>query len=1268
MIQFSLDGGPYQISNTFSFISGGSHNIGIVDDNGCETFLNVTVNEPDELLLTATADSITCFDAQNGAIHFSATGGTQPYEFSLDGGLTFFSNSDTTQLLPAIYYPLVRDVNGCIAAVDSIKMANPPQLLITSVDYTDSLNCNGETTDITIHATGGTGMLFYSIDDGNTFGPDSIFPAQLPGTYYVVVRDIRGCTTYGDTLKIVEPQQITIDALKITNMLCAADSTGVIGVSASGGTGILQYSLDGGLTLQSDTAFTGLGADNYVLTVMDENGCSIDSVVSVTEPSPITMVFEDSTEITCHNADNGSITFVAAGGTGTLNYVLEPGTIASSKTDTGYFENLAPGVYQVMVTDDNGCGLTGNQITLENPSQIVIDSTKYADIKCGGINDGVITVYATGGTGTLQYSADGGANFFDNGGKFTDLGPGSFDIVVVDANGCMQAASSSITLTAPPAIQITSIDSTDITCNGQTDGAINISATGGSTGLIYSIDGGATFFNNGSFNSLPADTFNIVVQDSIGCFVTAGPVTLSEPDAIGITAGTTDILCAGDSSGIITATATGGTTPYSYYLYSGGSKIDSLTAGGPAVFDSLAAGTYTVTVADVNMCATISTGQLDVAQPLPFVYDSVLYTPYLCAAGQQGVISVYLSGGTKPYNYFLDGNSSADSTFSGLSGGTYTISAVDANGCAVMDSTLTIIQSAVINISAVEKTDIVACAGDSSGSIKIIASGGAGILNYSIDGGATFQTDSVFDSLKAGDYHIVVMDSLDCMVTYPDAVTLTEPTPISATFAVTNYINENALGTIAVIPAGGNPPYEYSYDNGTTFGQDSLFNNLIDSTYSVVVRDANGCEYHEDVTVGAEELLNGSTVVENVSCFGANDGTIILMVTDPKAQPPIKYTYKPGTDTLSNGNFTNLDAGTYYVYAIDAQGKVFADVIEITQPSPIQFSADVTDATCSDLAQGKISNVAVNGGSEPYNYTLFHNASQITDDGQGTFTGLYAGTYNMHVEDANSCAIDTTITISSEYTVKANAGKDDEVCRGANVILQGSSTIVPNPGNEDNILYSWSPINVTNKTATVSNINGSRDFILTVTEMLSGCYSTDTVRINTYAPEGLDILKDTLFSGADATWPIEVDAGNFTSFEWQPVTGLSDPAFMTPDLVVTETQLYTLTGTTPNGCKETDSLMVILVDDVKAYSGFTPNGDGINDTWIIQNADGYPEITVEIFNRWGERVFQSKGYDNSTKVFNGSRNGKDLPVGTYYYVIRKDPGSKAVTGNVTIVR
>jgi len=1216
-------------------------------------------------------DTIFC-NGDKGGIHFTASGGTAPYMYSIDSAQNFFSVADTSGLDPGTYYTFVSDANGCIVAGDTINLTEPPAIVIDSLTYQNPLLCAGDSTDIIIHALGGTGTLEYSINDGASFQADSIFAKQDTGVYIIVMRDSEGCLAYGDTITITQPEPILYTGIDITDNLCNGDTAGIVAIGLEGGIPPYAYSIDGGSNFQTDSAFINLPSGNYDVVIFDANGCIRDTSITVAEPTPIVYSTEMDT-IFC-NGDKGGIHFTASGGTAPYMYSIDSAQNFFSVADT---VGLDPGTYYTFVSDANGCIVAGDTINLTEPSAIQIDSLTYQNsLLCAGDSSDII-IHARGGSGMLGYSINNAATFQAD-SVFGQQPAGVYITAVRDTNGCI-AFGDTITISQPQPLLFTDIDITNNLCAEDTAGIIAIGVSGGTSPYFYSIDGGNTLLADSAFVNLAPGNYNIWVTDANGC-TRDSTVAISSPDSIKVDEIlVSPVSCNSGSTGTIEISATGGMQPYTYRLFTEGIQVDSLVSDTSVIFDTLVAGAYIISINDVNMCGPINSDTVFITEPAPLVYDSIEYSEFICSGNPDGFIHMYISGGTEPYNFLIDGTPTTDS-ITGLIGGSYTVSISDSAGCSLPDTTITITQSAIINVDSIYLYDV-SCAGGSDGAIRIEASGGSGDLMYSIDNGINYLPTDSFINLSAGAYPVRVSDSIGCELP-TRLVTIDEPDSIKATFTVVPYIDEDTKGAITVHATGGNPPYLYSIDEGVTLQSDSLFTDLELGLYTITIVDTKGCSADFMVTVSESDMISVQIIaIQDVSCPQGTDGYAIFAISDNAVEYPVHTLVLDvnSGDTIMDVNLNSIEfnfgpspAGLYEIFMTDVNDREFTTIFEIEQPDPILINATVVDANCEDHPQGEILFNSINGGTPNYGYVLTNSVgNEITPQSNGDFVNLVDDSYTLRITDGNSCSIDTSIVISATHSFSAEAGNSDGRCLGSNELLDGSSSEIV---EQANTIYEWKTssgnVVATTEKYILTNIMESRTYILTVTDTELGCVATDSVTVSIVPSTPLDIVQDTLYSSFEATWLIDVEAqeDSFASFSWQPVTGLNDPSLMEPDITVTESGNYHLIASDINGCLSIDSITVILVEDVIVFTGFTPNGDGYNDYWHIENAEGYPNCQVDVFNRWGEKIFSTGNYDNVSNVWDGTRNGKPVPVGTYYYVIKKDAESDGVAGTVTVVR
>jgi gliding motility-associated-like protein len=1051
-----------------------------------------------------------------------------------------------------------------------------------------------------------------------------------------------GCPAVA-SFTLTEPAAVTFTTT-VTDENCGlGDGQIVVNGAAGGDGGPYQFSIDNGVTFQGSNTFSGLGAATYDIVVEDGNGCQGTASVTVNNVGGPTISNVAVTDPTCGN-NNGDITITATGGTTPYQYSIDNGVTFQAGNN---FAGLGTGTYDIVVEDASGCQST-TQVTLTDPGAPTISNVAVTNPTCGN-NNGDITITASGGTTPLQYSIDNGVTF-QAGNNFGSLGTGTYDIVVEDAAGC--TASTQVTLTDPGAPTISNVATTDPTC-GNPDGDITITASGGTPPLQYSIDNGVTFQAGNSFTGLGAGTYDIVVEDAAGCTV-ATQVTLTDQGGATISNITaTDPQCAGDSNGSIVVTATGGQTPYQY------SNDNGVTFQGSDTFSGLPAGTYDIVVEDNNGCQT--TQQVILTDPAPVSIDNVATVDPSCIAND-GSITITASGGDGgPYNFSIDNGVTfqASNAFTNLGVGTYDIVVTDGNGCSATTQ-VSLVNPGAPTIDNVTTVDPSCAAND--GSITITASGGQTPYQYSIDNGVTFQAGNAFTNLGVGTYDIVVVDNNGCSST--TQVILTNPggPSISNITAVDPTCNGATDGSIDITVTGGQTPYQYSIDNGVTFQAGNSFTGLGAGTYDIVVEDNNGCQVTQQVILTDPPAVSIDNVVTTDPSCGNTDGDITITASGGDGGP-YQFSIDNGVTFQGSNAFTSLGAGTFDIVVTDGNGCSATAQTTLTNTGGPTFTIVQTDPLCNGGTDGSIT-ITASGGSSPYQYSI---------DGGTTFLpsntfNVSAGSYDVMVEDAGGCqSTITTVVITEPAPVTLTMSAAVSICEGDNTVISATAG-----GGTSPYTYTW----ICDQPN--CNLSSSTDPNPTATPTVSTWYYAQAVDGNgcTSLVDSVLVTVDPLpnvSAGLDVTiilgdqTQLNATPSGAASYVWTPSTGLDNPAIENPWASPVVTTTYSVIVTTAAGCSASDDVVVTVEDgEVTVPTGFTPDGDGTNDTWNIQNVTQYPDITVEIFNRWGNQIFESKGY---TTPWDGTYNGNLLPTGSYYFLINLNDGeSEPITGTVTVIR
>ncbi|MBX7242026.1 MAG: HYR domain-containing protein [Bacteroidia bacterium] len=608
---------------------------------------NVPMNCGCTLSATAVAGSILC---NGGTTSITVTPNPAgSYNYSLNGGPTQTSNVFSSVGAGNYTVTLVSTSNPACSTTTSVNVTQPALLNASAVGIAPA--CSGGTGSVAVTAAGGTAPLQYSLN-GGPFQLASTFTGIAPGNYTVTIQDANGCSTTASAAVPAAPLllEVTISATPIT----CFGGISTITANATGGVPPYQFNLNGGLN-QPSGIFNGVTAGAYTINVTDNNGCVASLSFSVSQP-PQLVANAVSSAISCFGGTS-DITVTASGGTPGYQYGINGGGLQASSVFTG----IPAGNHTILVQDASGCQ-TSFSINVTEPAQLTA-SVAASSILCnGGLSD--ITVTATGGTGVLQYSLNGGA--YQAGNVFTGNVAGNYTVSVQDANGCTISVPVSVTQPLP---LITSLSSTPVLCFGGV-ADLSVSVSGGTAPYQYALNGGASQGGN-LFTGLPAGTYSVIVSDLNGCSDTLSTV-ITEPAPMSAGNTATDANCFGINDGTINVSASGGTLPYTYILTPPGQAT--------GVFNGLFAGTYTITVQDSNNCTVTTTAQINEPPVL-----GVSNISELCnISGTAFTVTFDVSGGTPPYNISGVTGTFTGNTFTSSAiptGNTPVISVSDANNC-----------------------------------------------------------------------------------------------------------------------------------------------------------------------------------------------------------------------------------------------------------------------------------------------------------------------------------------------------------------------------------------------------------------------------------------------------------------------------------------------------------------------------------------------------------------------------------------------------------
>ena len=1192
-------------------LASGTYTVTVADDNGCSISLTRTITAPTPMAVTLSAsvfgaNNISCTGASDGSLNTTPSGGTAPYAFSWTGPNGFNANTeDLSGLSVGTYTLLVTDANGCTTSAQA-TLTEPQPLDAT---LTTSLAANGDA--IACHGNA-SGSISVNISGGNQpwavqwSGPNG-YSANTPaiddlgaGTYTAIITDANGCTISRQvTLTQPDPLAATgvVSAFNGSGISCADAADGSIDLIVTGGAGGYVFVWNGANGFGATTEdVTSLEPGNYTVQITDVNGCMTSADFLLEAPDPLTATLTlsefNGSNVSCSGASDGSIDLTIAGGTA-------PYTVAWNGPNGSTFtaedlSGLAAGSYTATITDANGCTFTTSRtLTAPLALDLALQTSLYGggnQVSCSGGADGTIDLTVAGGTAPYTIAWTDGIGFNSNSEDLAGMNPGYYEATVTDVNGCTQQINT--TLSAPTPLDISStlsnINGSNVTCNGATDGSIDLTITGG-------IPPYAIVWNDGNTEEdrtgITAGTYSVQITDANGCvanasYILTAPASVLVDVTAPILPNGLNITCAGGNNASLEAALNGGTMPY------------TIAWTGPAGFTAntesitgLIAGTYDLVVTDANGCTNSSTHTVTEPDPVTVDLASITYNGGFnipCATISIGVFNATAAGGTPTYTYAWtgpDGFTSSAEDLTSLVAGQYDLLVTDINGCS---------GSASATLTAPDPLDVViaftdfdgypvSCAGNDGG-VQLTVSGGAPAYQYDWTGPNGFGSQQQdIAGLEPGTYDLVVTDANGCR--NDTTITLNAPDPIQAAFANTaNICGDASLGTIDMTITGGGAPFAIIWSGPNGFSStDEDLNGLMNGAYTVNISDGLGCTGTFTTTLnGPAPIASGSYVSFygsfNLQCQGDSSGVLNLAPTGGVGPFDVTIT-GPGGFSSSNPTNTGLVAGDYVINIIDANGCALDTTISLSEPTngvdadlTVSVYPSGTNVSCYGAFDGSI-DATISGGTGPY-MVSWRGPDGIefqTEDVSGLPAGFY--NYELVVTDANQCSFATTVMLTQPdtalylTTIATGYNGFGTSCNGSS---DGAIDLDLAGGNGGYVLTWTGPDGFTSTDEDLNGL-GNGTYTATVTDM-NGCVAIEVVDI--IAPDPItSTLNTSTFPGgtqisceAAADGSIEiVTAGGAQpfSYAWSGPNGFSSNAPMINGLVA---GTYCVQVTDANGC------------------------------------------------------------------------------------------------------
>ena len=814
----------------------GNYNYTITDSNGCSINNSVVISEPSQLSSTISSTDITNCINNDGSIDLNVSGGTGPISYTWSNGST---NEDLINLSADTYFVVISDSNNCILTDTAVieNYISSLNISLSSPIYNgENLICYGDNSgSISSTTTGGVGQLIYTWSNGQTVTSISNLSA---GTYSLNITDGLGCSAT-ESIILSEPDELTSTYIK-TDVSCFNANDGNAIVNFFGGTtgsvpGDTNYILGWqGLTTilfnpiaQFETSIVapnGIPAGIYPYSVTDLNGCTIYDTITIIEPDSLFITYTTSNfsgfEIDCAGENSGEINIQVNGGTAPFNHYLN-GITQNSYNIT----NLIAGNYIDSIIDFNGCSASVN-ITLYEPDTLN-GSLTSTQLDCYGDCDGEI--YSNINGGVLPYNLQW--NNGDTTDTITGICDGSYNLSITDQNGCNENLT--ISLIEPDEINVVLDSLLDVNNYGGSDGAIYITLSGGTSPFNIVWTNNNTFLSfDEDLTNLSADLYFLEVTDDNSC-VYYDTLEIMQPPSLYITLdSSTNAICFDSCNGEINITANGGDSTY-FYFWTGPNGFTSTSED----ISNLCYGEYILTLDDGISSVTDT---FNIFQPQPFVYNLIIDSINCYNDFTQAEINVW--GGTQPYTY--NWSSGGNNYFTSLNAGTHSVSVLDISGCSMFESFTINNPDSIISIATISNTS---CFGGNDGSTNInIISGGTAPFIFSSNNGLTYQNSNIFSNLSVGNYSILISDSNNCLDSLN--IQINPPTEIYSITSSDSLSCYNLCdGNVYVTAFGGTPPYNFSWDYGTS--------NLCAGLYNVIITDSNNCTSVNNAIVNEPDPL-----------------------------------------------------------------------------------------------------------------------------------------------------------------------------------------------------------------------------------------------------------------------------------------------------------------------------------------------------------------------------------------------------------------------------
>ena len=674
---------------------------------------------------------------------------------------------------------------------------------------------------------------------------------------------------------------------------------------------------------------------------------------------------------------------------------------------------------------------------------------------------------------------------------------------------------------------------------------------------------------------------------------------------------------------------------------------------------NLPAGNFTVTITDLADCKLVQTINLPQPEKLITTANAI---PVNCFNGEDGIIDLTINGGIPPY-ITLWSNSKSNEDINNLKSGNYQVTVTDLNGCKTSDNYT--VSQPIKPISLNFNQYYIPCFGG-FGKCQVLPTGGTGAFKYKWETGEATDTAII---LKPGFQTITITDQNNCKLI--DSILIKELEPIKANYLLDNpscYQSNNGKIIVNNVTGGAGKDllsnYKFSWNNLAP-SNISYIENLFSGTYQLKITDIQGCSFLDKIDIIEPSKMNFKIESQISRCNESSDGSATILNVSG-GFPKYTYLWDASAKNQTNATAIDLKSGTYKVTVQDAHGCKQDTFIFVGKPEKVQLDYfDIKPGLCDGDTLGQAT-VFSKGGTPPYHY---HWSNESTNQ---TATGLKSGFVTVTISDFYNCSETATAFLKSQATLDAKLTVDSISCFGSS---DGSIAIVASNGSQP---YKYS--------LNGYDFNGKTKFI----GLKSGKYAVFVKDANGCAWVGDVQLSDPPKMKIDAGIDLEIAYGDSiqlsakatnnqgkVSLEWQqPYKSTLSCLFCDKPWAKPLYDIdYQVIATDSLGCEATDVLRVniLLKSGVDVPTGFTPNGDNINDLLLVHGINGTKVLSFKIFDSWGEHLYEASNFlvNDEHTGWDGNFRSKAMPSGVYVWYLsveNKDGGIKSYKGNVTLIR